>query len=71
MPGTHFYIYFEFSKYYVHFKDQTMIFMLFNSKSISNKSSLIYSWNKIIFDLSLLVSYIFPRVKLSRKLGKA
>jgi len=56
MSYLHFKIYFVLSKYYVDFKDQSMKFRVFNSKSPSNKSILMNFRNKIIFDLHLLVS---------------
>jgi hypothetical protein len=55
MPDIHFYIYFALSKYYVHFKDQSIKFMVFNAKILSNNSTLMNSLNKIIIDLCLLV----------------
>jgi hypothetical protein len=56
MSYLRFKIYFVLSKYYVDFKDQSMKFIAFNSKILSNESILMIFRNKIIFDLRLLVS---------------
>jgi hypothetical protein len=53
MSYLHYKIDFVLSKYYVDFKDLSMKFRVFNSKSLSNKSILINFRKKIIIDLRL------------------